>query len=296
MAQLLGREVSLRAPASGLRKVLGALCRRLRRQGLRQDRRRSGSEGQHVKRTSSSTGRSAAEFELGAAGGGLVAAGGGYIAKSRPMWSVVLSAMQLAASVPDHEHLPVPRSSASAHSCAPTSGGGDAGAHGGSENRIGGMLNRTNLSLRSATDMRSGGHGSSQTGLGGVNHRSACGCAPAQGGVRTVCPHDRQKCVRWPPLLAVSQAHTSQPTTHVFGPSMCPEGQCTGACSTCFTPRFSHICSIDVILSLPRHGDDPPGCTNSHTADDQQFRRLEDWRADLIPEWAQVRSDRCTKV
>ncbi len=115
----------------------------------------------HVTASRNVIGSETLQFELGAAGGGLVTAGGGYIAKSRPMWSVVLSAMQLAASVPDHEHLPVPRSSASAHGCAPTSGGGDAGAHGGSENRIGGMLNRTNLSLRSATDMRSRGRGSS---------------------------------------------------------------------------------------------------------------------------------------
>lgn len=59
-------------------------------------------------------------------------------------------------------------------------------------NKFGGMLTRTNPSLRIATDRRSRSRESAGL-LGGVNHRSACGCAPEQGWIRTASPHERQK-------------------------------------------------------------------------------------------------------
>ncbi len=56
----------------------------------------------------------------------------------------------------------------------------------------------------------------SQSELGRVNQRSACGCGPEQGGIRTVSPHKRQKNVRCPEFLAAAAGHpqTSQPTRH----------------------------------------------------------------------------------
>ena len=52
---------------------------------------------------------------------------------------------------------------------------------------------------------------------GGVYHRSCCGHAPSQGGIRTVCPHVEHQNVRWPAVpvaVAAEQPQTSQPTMH----------------------------------------------------------------------------------